>query len=97
VDHDTGERWHQLNIHFADQPDAEQAAVIHLEPQLRQAEDHGVLAAWFFIRKAGWWRLRYQPGAGSSGREATANIAQALSCLCAQGHINCSIVIAVRS
>ncbi|WP_328297219.1 thiopeptide-type bacteriocin biosynthesis protein [Streptomyces sp. NBC_00435] len=50
--------WHQSRIEFADFDRAEDIAAHHLVPRLRLLEDSGMLAAWWFIRKAPCWRLR---------------------------------------
>lgn len=54
--------WHQVRVKFADWEAAEHAAAIGLGPRLQQAQDEGLIAAWWFIRKAPWWRLRLLPG-----------------------------------
>ncbi|MBL7489729.1 thiopeptide-type bacteriocin biosynthesis protein [Frankia sp. AgB1.9] len=51
--------WRQLNVAFPDWSCAELTAVAHLGPLLTAAEDDGRLDAWFFIRKAPYWRIRY--------------------------------------
>lgn len=52
--------WHQLTIGFADWHSAEHTGMHHLLPLFASAETEGVIAAWFFIRKAPHWRVRYQ-------------------------------------
>jgi thiopeptide-type bacteriocin biosynthesis protein len=54
--------WQHVSIEFPDWDTAEQTAAVYLAPQLRQAEDNGIIASWWFIRKAPYWRLRCQPG-----------------------------------
>ncbi|MFC0862226.1 thiopeptide-type bacteriocin biosynthesis protein [Sphaerimonospora cavernae] len=51
--------WRQVNIAFPDWADAENAAVAHIAPLLVAAETEGLLTAWFFVRKAPCWRVRY--------------------------------------
>ncbi|WP_328493445.1 thiopeptide-type bacteriocin biosynthesis protein [Streptomyces sp. NBC_00414] len=60
--------WCQANIAFTDWDSAESLAVSRLAPILRAAEDEGVLARWFIIRKRPCWRVRYLPGAGGAER-----------------------------
>ncbi|WP_327250952.1 thiopeptide-type bacteriocin biosynthesis protein [Streptomyces sp. NBC_01244] len=57
--------WHQSRVEFADFDRAEDIAAHHLAPRLRPLEDSGLLAAWWFIRKAPCWRLRLLPAAGA--------------------------------
>lgn len=77
--------WHQVNIAFPDWDRAEQAALAHLVPVLRAAEDDGSLDAWFFIRKRPCWRVRYLPSPES---ETHAGIEQRLDELAAERHID---------
>ena len=53
--------WYQVRIQFTDWNSAEHTAATRLGPQLQQAQGTGVLAAWWFIRKAPCWRLRARP------------------------------------
>lgn len=62
--------WHQVNVAFPDWASAEHTAVDHLGPLLNAAEDEGFLTAWFFVRKAPCWRLRYLPSAHASAARA---------------------------
>lgn len=57
--------WHQVRIEFADFDRAEDAAATHLAPRLRMLQDNGLLAAWWYIRKAPCWRLRLLPAPGT--------------------------------
>jgi thiopeptide-type bacteriocin biosynthesis protein len=54
--------WHELRIEFTNWDSAEHTASADLWPQLRRADSAGIIASWWFIRKAPCWRLRYQPG-----------------------------------
>jgi thiopeptide-type bacteriocin biosynthesis protein len=54
--------WYQVRIQFSDWDAAEHIAATHLGPHLQQAQRTGVLAGWWFIRKAPCWRLRCRPG-----------------------------------
>ncbi|KAB1140223.1 methyltransferase [Streptomyces luteolifulvus] len=60
--------WCQANVAFPDWERAETTALARLAPLLRAAEDEGVLAAWFIIRKRPCWRVRYFPVAGGHDR-----------------------------
>lgn len=53
--------WYQLHIEFSEWAAAEQIAVAHLGPELQRFQDSGVIAAWWFIRKAPYWRVRIKP------------------------------------
>jgi thiopeptide-type bacteriocin biosynthesis protein len=65
--------WYQVRVQFGDRDAAERTAATRLGPDLRRAEESGVVAAWWFIRKAPCWRLRLRPGpavAGMAGMKA---------------------------
>ncbi|MFY1700170.1 thiopeptide-type bacteriocin biosynthesis protein [Micromonospora sp. WMMA1923] len=79
--------WRQLNLRLSQDPAAEAVVAAELGQQLRQAETAGTTAAWFFIRKQGWWRLRYQPGPGVSDDEATTAITAPLTDLRNRGSV----------
>ncbi len=53
--------WHQYMIEFIDHASAVHIAARHLAPALNEAQDAGLRRTWWYIRKAPWWRLRYQP------------------------------------
>ncbi|GAA0981363.1 hypothetical protein GCM10009555_049350 [Acrocarpospora macrocephala] len=53
-------QWRQANVTFPDPDDAERLAVTRIGPALRNAEEHGLVSTWFFIRKE-QWRLRWLP------------------------------------
>ncbi|MGH3913454.1 MAG: thiopeptide-type bacteriocin biosynthesis protein [Pseudonocardiaceae bacterium] len=53
--------WYQVHVQFPDWAAAEKAAVISVGPRLQRLQDTGVIAAWWFIRKAPCWRLRLKP------------------------------------
>ncbi|MEV6980952.1 thiopeptide-type bacteriocin biosynthesis protein [Sphaerisporangium sp. NPDC051017] len=53
-------QWRQANVSFADRHDAERLAVARIGPVLRDAEEHGLVSAWFFTRKE-QWRFRWLP------------------------------------
>ncbi|MEV4816192.1 thiopeptide-type bacteriocin biosynthesis protein [Micromonospora tulbaghiae] len=79
--------WGQLNAQLADSPEAELAVASTLARQLAEAEQYRVIAAWFFVRKQGWWRLRYQPGPDVPVEAATSAITASLARLQAEGSI----------
>lgn len=54
------DQWCQANITFTNRADAERLTVTRIGPALRDAEDRGLISAWFFIRKR-QWRLRWLP------------------------------------
>jgi hypothetical protein len=51
LEQQTASGWWQLSIQFTDWSNAEQAVADHLAPLLRHAEEDGVVAAWWFMRK----------------------------------------------
>jgi protein-L-isoaspartate(D-aspartate) O-methyltransferase len=53
--------WRQLNLTCGHWQAAEQMAVTHLRPLLTDAEDNGIITAWWFIRKGDTWRVRLRP------------------------------------
>ncbi|MFF0176062.1 thiopeptide-type bacteriocin biosynthesis protein [Micromonospora profundi] len=79
--------WGQLNAELADSPEAELAVASTLARQLAEAEQYRVIAAWFFVRKQGHWRLRYQPGPDGPMEAATSAIIASLARLRAEGSI----------
>ncbi|RBM04528.1 thiopeptide-type bacteriocin biosynthesis protein [Streptomyces sp. PT12] len=56
-----GTPWRQLNVAFPHWATSEHTALTHLAPCMAAAEAEGLIAAWFFIRKAPCWRIRCQP------------------------------------
>ncbi len=61
--------WKQVNITYPspDPHQREHHAIDHLTRVLPAAEAHGLITAWFFIRK-GAWRIRYLIAEGATGR-----------------------------
>ncbi|MEV6984691.1 thiopeptide-type bacteriocin biosynthesis protein [Sphaerisporangium sp. NPDC051017] len=53
-------RWRQTNAAFTDRRNAEHTFITRIGPALIDAEDHGLLTAWFFLRKQ-QWRFRWLP------------------------------------
>ncbi len=53
--------WHQLNLTGEHWQAAEQMAVTQLRPLLTDAEDAGIITAWWFVRKGDTWRVRLRP------------------------------------
>lgn len=62
--------WKQINLTYAgdDPPLRERHAVEHLAHVLPDAETHGCITSWWFIRK-GAWRVRYRLAGRSAGRD----------------------------
>jgi thiopeptide-type bacteriocin biosynthesis protein len=52
--------WGQVTIGFPDWDSTEHIAVTRVTPLLATAEADGLITAWFFIRKAPCWRVRYR-------------------------------------
>ena len=85
LEQQTASGWWQLYIQFTDWSNAEQAVADHLAPLLRHAEEDGVVAAWWFMRKHPSWRLRLQPG--PAGCTMKAGLGAAFDDLAADGRI----------
>lgn len=79
--------WRQVFIHFDAWDAAEHTAVAHLGPLLTDAETSGLVASWFFIRKAPCWRVRFLPSDDSTAQDATTFIHQRLDTLHEAGRI----------
>ncbi len=62
--------WRQVTVVFSDWASAERIAVAHLAPLLAAAEVEGLVASWFFVRKAPCWRVRYLPGGHAAAAQA---------------------------
>ncbi len=56
-----GLTWVQINIQLTSNEHAEDVLAGRLDEILGRAERAGGLAAWFFVRKQGWWRVRFRP------------------------------------
>lgn len=80
--------WYQVRIQFTDGNCAEHAAATRLSPHLQQAQDAGLLAAWWFIRKAPCWRLRARPGPAATVADLHAAISTVLDRLTEAGLID---------
>jgi len=76
--------WRQLYLRFADWQQADQIAAAHLLPLLDDAEKHGQISAWWFMRKHPCWRLRLHP----TRPDPSARIETALDQLAADGHLD---------
>lgn len=83
----TGPSWRQASIQFDDYPAAEHTGVAHLGPEMTSAETAGLVASWFFIRKAPCWRLRFLPSHDRTEQDATTFIHQRLATLQGAGRI----------
>jgi len=75
----TGPSWRQVFLQFDDYSTAEHTGVAHIGPDMTSAEATGLIASWFFIRKAPCWRLRFLPSHDSSEQDATTFIHQRLT------------------
>ncbi|GGJ75448.1 hypothetical protein GCM10010123_01810 [Pilimelia anulata] len=80
----TEPHWQQISVEFPTWAHAERTAVTDLAPALTALEAQRVLDAWFFIRKAPCWRLRYT---GSDPDRAREKMRGALTPLLAQRQI----------
>ncbi|MEU8178845.1 thiopeptide-type bacteriocin biosynthesis protein [Microbispora hainanensis] len=78
--------WRQVNVAFPNWATAEQTAVAHLAPLMTEAETEGSITAWFFIRKAPCWRVRYLPGRDAT--QADAHLRRRLEDLKSKRHID---------
>jgi len=73
-----GDQWRQVNLRFAGPAGVEQAAVTLLAPVLRDLD----VEAWFFVRKAPYWRIRFHADPATS-----AHLNEALDGLATRGQI----------
>lgn len=79
--------WYSVSIQFADWNTAEHTATTFLGPQLQQAEDTGVLAGWWFIRKYPSWRIRCNPGAAADRADVKDTVNAVLDSLRTDGQL----------
>lgn len=77
--------WWQVYLQFTDWTTTETDFAEHLAPLLHQAEDDGILMAWWFMRKYPCWRLRLRTG--SAGNTMQAHLGTAFDQLAAHGRI----------
>ncbi|MGH3940030.1 MAG: thiopeptide-type bacteriocin biosynthesis protein [Pseudonocardiaceae bacterium] len=84
---DPSSSWRQVVIHFDVWDAAEHTAVAYLCPLLIDAETSGLVASWFFIRKAPCWRLRFLPTDDLTSQDATTFIHRGLDSLHETGRI----------
>lgn len=85
--HATARDWYQVRVQFPDWDVAEHTAATHLGPRLRQVEDIGAVAAWWFIRKAPCWRLRFRPTSTATHADMTTAVRHVLDSLTTAGLI----------
>ncbi|OHV63664.1 thiopeptide-type bacteriocin biosynthesis protein [Pseudofrankia sp. BMG5.36] len=78
--------WQQVYLRFRDWGRADAVAATHLLPILLDAEQSGMLDAWWFIRKHPCWRLRLRPS--GPGPADAAGVGAALDRLTAAGHLD---------
>jgi thiopeptide-type bacteriocin biosynthesis protein len=79
--------WQQVVVEFGDYASAEQTTVTDLLPIMDRVEADGLVASWWFIRKAPEWRLRYLPPHQAAEANARHTLHTALDTLRATGHI----------
>lgn len=67
-----GVGWVHIAVVFPRWDDAENTVAVHLWPHIHELESTGVITAWWFVRKAPAWRIRFQPGVNQTryAREA---------------------------
>ena len=82
----TGPSWLQVFVQFDDYTAAEHTGIAHLRPVMTDAEEAGLIASWWFVRKAPCWRLRYLP-AHHGEQDTQAFLHQWLDALRATGRI----------
>jgi thiopeptide-type bacteriocin biosynthesis protein len=80
--------WYQVHIEWPDWNAAEHVAAHELGPQLQQMQASGVVAGWWFIRKAPCWRLRLTPGQAATVDDMQAAASAALDHLLSHGLIS---------
>ncbi|MFF4508987.1 thiopeptide-type bacteriocin biosynthesis protein [Streptomyces sp. NPDC001401] len=80
--------WYSVSVQFADWSAAEQTATTILGPQLEQAQNTGVLAGWWFLRKYPCWRLRCRPGPAATRTDAGNAVNNILDGLMAEGVVD---------
>lgn len=78
--------WRQLNVAFPHWATAERTALTHVAPRMAAAETEGLIAAWFFVRKAPCWRIRYQSADDPAKTET--QLVREIGRLKHQGHID---------
>lgn len=79
------QRWHETRVQFTDVRTAEAVVTDHLLPALHEAQAAGVITAWWYIRKAPCWRIRYCQGPTISTTRLTARITTLMNGLVHQG------------
>lgn len=79
--------WYQVRIQFTDWDTAEQTAAAGLSPHLRQAQEAGIVADWWFLRKHPCWRLRCLPGRGATRTQMAEVIGVVLDTMIADGTV----------
>ena len=78
--------WHQVTVNFADYSVAEHVGAVHIGPIMTGAETAGRTRAWFFVRKAPCWRIRFLVAHGT-GQETVVFLHERLDALRDGGHI----------
>ncbi|MBQ1047815.1 thiopeptide-type bacteriocin biosynthesis protein [Micromonospora sp. C51] len=77
--------WSQRNIQLSDLPAAEDDVAAAIRAAMARAEATGVIDQWFFVRKSGFWRLRYRAAKGHTLQAAHTAVNDGLKVLQARG------------
>jgi thiopeptide-type bacteriocin biosynthesis protein len=80
-------RWHEIRVQFSDFSTAEAVATDDLGPALDRAQEARVITAWWYIRKAPCWRIRYRRGPGMSTARLTRHITAVMDDVVRQGTV----------
>lgn len=81
----TATGWGQLNLTCKHWQAAEQTALTQLLPLLTDAEDAGIITAWWFVRKGDTWRVRLRPAIPAFlDQITTALMRQETVCACSE-------------
>jgi thiopeptide-type bacteriocin biosynthesis protein len=81
--------WYQVHVQFPEWATAEKTAATDIGPHLQRLQDTGVIAAWWFIRKAPCWRLRMKPGHDIALVDVKTSASAILDGLATEGLISC--------
>lgn len=80
--------WLQTDLLLTDPDRCDSVLANHLSPRMRHAATQGVLAAWFFVRKRPWIRLRYQPTARTLPADVRQHLLAITTALQTEGHVS---------
>ncbi|MFC0628246.1 thiopeptide-type bacteriocin biosynthesis protein [Kribbella deserti] len=87
LDARAGDTWYQVHLEFANWNAIEQEPAARLRAGLERAQEIGLIANWWFIRKAPCWRLRCQPGNEASFEALERHLKRLVDDMKASGHI----------